>query len=52
MLVDQSLQRVEVGTRDRLGGLDCRAAGEDGEAGERRGFRRVQESVAPVNRRA
>ena len=45
-------ERIEVGARDLLGGLDCGPAGEDCETGECLGFRRVEEAVAPVDRRA
>jgi hypothetical protein len=33
-LLDQRLQRVEIGIRDTLGGLERTAAGEDGQARE------------------
>src|SRR5436190_9173800 len=51
-LLEQRLERVEVGLAHLLGRLDREAAGEDGEAAEQLLFRLVKELVAPLDRRA
>ena len=51
-LVDERLERVEVGVGDRLGRLERAAAAEDREPREERAARLVQQVVAPLDRRA
>ena len=50
-LVDERGDCVDVGTADRLGGLERAAAGENGEAGEQVLLLRRQQIVAPGDRR-
>ena len=50
LLVDQALQRVDIGAGDRLGGVGRGPAGEHREPAEGLAFGRVQEAVAPVDR--
>ena len=51
-LGDQAVDRVQVGAGDRLDRIDGRAAGEHGEAGERRPLVIVEQVVAPIDRRS
>src|SRR4051794_17190784 len=51
-LLDQRLERVQVGPGDIFGGLDRAAAGEDAERGEEPLLVGRQEVVAPGDRRA
>ena len=50
-LLDERLQRVEVGAADLLGGLQRAAAGEDGERAEETLLLLREQVVAPVDRR-
>jgi len=50
-LVDQRLQRVEVGFRNRLCRLDCAAAAEDGQAREEALLLVREQVVTPLDRR-
>ena len=49
-LLDERLQRVEVGVCHLLGGFECAAASEDGEAGEELLLLAGEELVAPLDR--
>jgi hypothetical protein len=46
--VDERDERAEVGAADGFGGVECGAAGEDGEPREERLLVAVEELVAPV----
>jgi hypothetical protein len=50
-LVDERLQRVEIGLRDRLGGFESAAAEEDGEPAEEALLVLGEQVVAPLDRR-
>ena len=50
-LLDEGLQRVEVGVADLLGGLQSAAAGEDGEAREEPALGGREQVVRPLDRR-
>src|SRR5207302_7618328 len=51
-LVDERLQRVEIRARNLLRGLERGAAAEDGQLAEQALFHRVEQMMAPLNRRA
>ena len=51
-LVDERLERVEVGVADLFGGGKRAAAGEDGEPGEELLLGRLEQLVRPLDRRA
>ena len=51
-LIDQRLQIIEIGTADRLDGIEIGAAAKRGEPSEQRSFGRRQQVVAPGDRRA
>ena len=51
-VVDEGGKRPQAGAADRLGGIQRAAAGEHGQPGEQRPLARLEQLVAPVDRRA